>query len=70
MIVFLGAIGALTLAAASTTTLSLWFLGAHFDHQSEQAQLGRTELVNPDEAGEKLGAVECREREVNREYEY
>ena len=60
MIAILGAIGALSLAAGGVTYLSLRLLGAHFDRQSERSRRGETELVNPDEAGEKLGPVEVK----------
>ena len=60
MIVFLATLGALTPAAAGITALSLWLVGFYFNIQTEQARLGMTELVNPNEAGETLGPVECR----------
>ncbi|ESA38522.1 hypothetical protein N836_31785 [Leptolyngbya sp. Heron Island J] len=47
-----------------TTYLALRLLGTHFDRQSERARRGEIELVNPDKAGEVLGPVEVKEREV------
>ena len=58
--VILGAVGALSITVGGITALSLWLVGFYFDIQTEHARLGKTELVNPAEAGEVLGAVECR----------
>ena len=60
MIVFFTAIGALSITAATLTALSLWLVGVWFDRQTERSRSGKTELVNPADAGEVLGPVECR----------
>ena len=56
----LGAIGAISLTSGCVVYLALRLVGAYFDRQSEQARLGKTELVNPEDAGEVLGAVKSR----------
>ena len=58
--VILGALGALSLTLGGVTYLSLWLVGVWFDIQTERSRSGKTELVNPAEAGEVLGPVECR----------